>query len=134
MIGMAHLRLFEDHNHKKYYGCKGICSKRSSRRNKIVRREIKRPLERVAFFELVKPNVERSARGVGEERAGFDGREITVFRGATHQRFAVLAETHFLAALLLTIDAGADADDDQIALAGVEITVVGALRNHHALV
>src|SRR5688572_15379113 len=33
MIGMIHLQLFGDHNHKKYRGCKGIRSKRSSRSN-----------------------------------------------------------------------------------------------------
>ena len=50
------------------------------------------------------------------------------------ERFAVRAEARFLTGLLLAFCTCADAYHDEIAVAGIEIAVVSALRYHHALI
>src|SRR5258705_3623607 len=143
MIGIRDLlSSFGDHNHKKWGRCNAIVSFKmfkpfkpfnSLERGKKTKAEKKAARQKQLFARL-KRNADRMllTGGLGEELAGFDGGEIAVFCRAAYERFAIGAETHFLSALL-AFDASADADHDQIAFAGVEITVVGALGDHHAL-
>src|SRR5688500_536322 len=94
MIGMVHLQLFGNHNHKKWEGRNAIRSKRSSRSNSSTGScsetdwatgTAKKGATHMSgpFLRPIKLNAvrERLASGCGEELAGFDRREI--FRRAS---------------------------------------------------
>src|SRR5438093_942042 len=58
---------------------------------------------------------------------------VVVLFGQGRKRFTIGTNAHLLAALFLGA-AAADANDHQVSLAGVQVTVVRASRNHDAFV